>query len=102
MKIFFSVVLDTHIKKTLFFSILGLLISLQVFVKCGLITSFYTIASISMITIFQYTIAVWFAVPTKGRVRAYHATVCSVVSLRTVWSNKHYVNSKHETNQKRL
>lgn len=55
---FFSVLLDTHIKRTPFFSILELLTSIQVFVMCGLITSFCTIASISMITIFQYTIAV--------------------------------------------
>lgn len=86
---FFSVVLETHIK-TLLFSILGLLISIQVVVKCDLITSSCTIASVSMITIIEYTVAVWLAVLTIGWVRAYYATVCSVVSLFTGWSKKHY------------
>lgn len=60
---------------------------MYVLVKCDLITSFCTIASVSMITILDNTVAFWWAVLTIWREKAFHATVCSAVSLLTGWSN---------------
>lgn len=50
-------------------------------IKCDIITLFYTIASVSMITGFVNTVALILAVLTITWIGAFHATICSGVSI---------------------